>query len=95
VALADLDPELDGLPLCIPSGGLGKGEEQTQSQAISLWRPMQPCANPRHRLILSYLKHAASCLDAVTRAPPGDECARKSRVGEIDRSGVVEHSTRP
>jgi hypothetical protein len=27
VALADLDPELDGLPLGIPSGVLGKGEE--------------------------------------------------------------------
>jgi hypothetical protein len=55
--------------------------------------PMQPCSDPRRRVLLSHLEHASGRLDLRPRAPPGDECARERRV----REGIVNltRSSRP
>ena len=56
---------------------------------------MQPRPDPRCWIIIAHLKHAASRLDPVPGAPPRYKRAGQRRIEEIDRSGVVEHSTRP
>ena len=55
----------------------------------SLRRPMQPRPDPRYRIIIAHLKHAASRLNPVPGAPPRHKRAGQRRIQEIDRSGVV------
>jgi hypothetical protein len=56
---------------------------------------MQPRPDPRYRIIVAHLKHAASRFDPVPGAPPRYKRAGQRRIEEIYRSGVVEHTTRP
>jgi len=46
-----------------------------------------------HRLILPHFEHATSGLDLGTGTPTGDKGTRKGRVAEIDRQGIVQHTT--
>jgi hypothetical protein len=55
-------------------------------------RPMQPCPDPLHRLVLSHLECAPGDLDLGPDAPPGDEGVGKGSVREIDRNGVVQNA---
>jgi hypothetical protein len=71
---------------------LQNGRQRVES---GLRGAMQPCPDPRCRLILAYLEHAAIRLRPGPGAPPGDKRARKCGVEEINRDGVVQHAPRP
>src|SRR5215813_5547914 len=58
-------------------------------------RPVQPRPDPRLRLILAHLEHAAGYLDLRRDTPSGNKRARQRRIGEVDRAGIVQHATRP
>src|SRR5262249_52017317 len=54
-------------------------------------RPVQPCPDPRRRLILTHLENAAGHLGFRPDAPSGNECTGKRRIREINRDRVVQH----
>src|SRR6516162_11348243 len=56
---------------------------------------MQSRPDPRLRVVLPNLEHAAGCLDLCPNTPPGDECAREGGITEVDREGVIRHAARP
>ena len=56
---------------------------------------MQPRPDPRSRLVLAHLEHAAGRLDLGPHAPPGDEGARERCIREIERDRVVEYPRIP
>ena len=56
---------------------------------------MQPCPDPRLRLIFAHLERASDRLDLRPDVPPGNEGARQCRICEIDREGVIQYATRP
>jgi hypothetical protein len=52
-------------------------------------------ADPCLRCIVAHLKHASRCLNLSPDAPSRHERARKRRIGEVDREGVIQHSACP
>ena len=54
-------------------------------------RPVQPCPDPRRRLILAHLEHAAGRLGLGRHAPPGHKGAGERRIREMNRDRVVQH----
>src|SRR6516162_6241995 len=56
-------------------------------------RSVQPRPDPRLQLVLPNPEHASRRLDLRPDAPPGDECARQRRIGEIDRESVIQHAS--
>ena len=55
-------------------------------------RPVQPCPDPRRRLIPPHLEHAAGRLGTTADAPPHRERARERCIREIEGDRVVEHA---
>ena len=49
---------------------------------------MQPCPDPRRRLILAHLENAPNCLDLGAGTPSRDKGARERCVREADREGI-------
>ena len=77
------DPELDGLLFRVPVG-------------VPLSRrPVQPCPNPRLRLILPNLEDPARGFGPCPNTPPGNKRAREGGIREIDRESVIQHAPRP
>jgi hypothetical protein len=50
---------------------------------------MRSDADPCLRLVLDYLEHASRCLNLIPDGPSRHERARKRRIGEVDREGVI------
>ena len=48
-------------------------EVARRTSRSSLWRPMQPRPDPRRRLVLPHLEHAAGRLRPAPHAPPSDK----------------------
>jgi hypothetical protein len=56
---------------------------------------MQPCPDPRRRLILAHLEHTTGGLRSGPNAPPRDEGAGERGIREVDRYRVIQYPARP
>jgi hypothetical protein len=56
---------------------------------------MQPCPNPRLRVVVTHLEDAARGFGPCPNTPPDNERARQRGISEIDRQGVIQHPARP
>ena len=72
---------------CWPDRGMEASVDHYYSRS-----PVQR-SSYRLRLICPHPKHATSGLGLGTGTPTGDKVARKGRVAEIDRQGIVQHTT--
>jgi hypothetical protein len=71
------------------------GTEFDRGWSLPSRRPVQPCPDPRSRLIVAHLKHTAGRLYFVAGAPAGHEGAREGRVEEVDRESVPQRAAHP
>jgi hypothetical protein len=53
---------------------------------------MQPCPDPRGRLVIANPEHAAFRLNPRPGAPACKECAHERGVEEVDRNSVIQHA---